>query len=109
MPDKQSIREWMKIQIFAFAKRISKGELIASGDLADSILSHLREEIEKVKSRLTDGEIFSTPSSKSSPTNIHSLLDYWKLREYKMEVAKAQEFKTKQAILKLLDDKNKEN
>lgn len=61
-----------------------KGELIASGDLADSILSHLKAEIEKVEN------------------------------PYKDEISKsAQRYfgfnNAIQSILKLLDDKNKEN
>ena len=98
MPDKQSLREWMATEI------LTDATLLSAIRVADSILSHIREEIGKVESGLTDDELFSTPSSQSSPPSIHSLSDYWALRKDRMEVAKAQESKTKQAILKLLDE-----
>jgi len=100
MPDKQSLREWMKIQIFAFAKRISKGELIASGDLADSILSHLRDEIEKVDSRLTDEELITA----MRPYESFIFLSEYGSAKFGA-VAKFAQFKYKQAILREINNK----
>jgi hypothetical protein len=90
MPDKQSLREWMATEI------LTDATLLSAIQIADSILSHIREEIEKVESGLTDEEILGlvTNYQFSGIQNRHSLIK---------SAVKVQESNTKQAILKLLE------
>jgi hypothetical protein len=103
--DKQSLREWIANRIEPSYRddggKYADIAIKASCQIiADSILSHLRDEIEKVDSRLTDEELITA----MRPYESFIFLSEYGSAKFGA-VAKFAQFKYKQAILREINNK----